>query len=75
MTGSRRRESPQSVAAAISQATWDVLAKSWDEAQTIEFPAMVGQYVVIAFIQNSIRAARPRQSRSLVPLARGFKFR
>ena len=42
---------------AISGATWDVLAKSWDEAQMLEFPAMVGQYVVTAFMQNSIRAS------------------
>ena len=41
---------------ALSDATWTALAKSWDEAQMIEFPAMVGQYVAIAFIQNSIRA-------------------
>ncbi len=41
---------------AISDATWAVLAKSWDEAQLLEFPAMVGQYVVTAFIQNSMRA-------------------
>jgi 4-carboxymuconolactone decarboxylase len=41
---------------AISDATWDILAKSWDEQQLIEFPAMVGAYVVTAFIQNSLRA-------------------
>jgi len=41
---------------AISDATWDVLAKSWDEAQLLEFPAMVGQYVVTAYVQNSMRA-------------------
>ena len=41
---------------AISGETWDILAKSWDEAQMLEFPAMVGQYVAIAFIQNSYRA-------------------
>lgn len=40
---------------AISGATWDVLAESWDEQQLLEFPAMVGQYVAVAFIQNSIR--------------------
>ena len=40
---------------AIGGETWDVLAQSWDEAQMLEFPAMVGQYVAIAFIQNSIR--------------------
>ena len=41
---------------AIGGETWDILAKSWDEAQMLEFPAMVGQYVAIAFIQNSYRA-------------------
>lgn len=40
---------------AMSDATWDILAKSWDEAQLIEFPMMVGQYVATAFIQNSLR--------------------
>jgi 4-carboxymuconolactone decarboxylase len=40
---------------ALSDETWDVLAKSWSEAQLIEFPMMVGQYVTIAFVQNSIR--------------------
>jgi alkylhydroperoxidase family enzyme len=42
--------------AAISQATWDVLAQGWDEAQLLEFPMMVGQYVATAYVQNSIRA-------------------
>lgn len=41
---------------AIAGETWDILARYWDEAQMLEFPAMVGQYVAIAFIQNSIRA-------------------
>jgi 4-carboxymuconolactone decarboxylase len=41
---------------AMSGETWDILAKNWDEAQMLEFPAMVGQYVAIAFIQNSVRA-------------------
>ena len=40
---------------AVSDATWAVLASSWDEAQMIEFPAMVGQYIVTAFVQNSLR--------------------
>ena len=40
---------------AISGATWDILAKSWNEAQLLEFPMMVGQYVATAFIQNSVR--------------------
>ncbi|MEY2925678.1 MAG: hypothetical protein RL367_155, partial [Pseudomonadota bacterium] len=28
----------------ISDATWGTLAKSWDEAQLLEFPMLVGQY-------------------------------
>jgi alkylhydroperoxidase family enzyme len=40
---------------ALSDETWNVLAKSWDETQLIEFPMMVGQYVATAFIQNSLR--------------------
>lgn len=40
---------------AMSDETWNVLAKSWDEAQLIEFPMMVGQYVATAFVQNSLR--------------------
>jgi 4-carboxymuconolactone decarboxylase len=42
---------------ALSDATWSILAHSWDEAQLIEFPMMVGQYVATAFIQNSLRIA------------------
>ena len=53
---------------AISQATWDILTKGWDEAQMIEFPAMVGQYVAIAFIQNSLRSR-------LAPENPGLSFR
>ena len=41
---------------AVSDATWDILAKTWNEAQMLEYPSMVGQYVVTAFIQNSFRA-------------------
>ena len=41
---------------AVSDATWDALAKTWDEVQMLEYPSMVGQYVVTAFIQNSVRS-------------------
>ena len=41
---------------AMSDATWETLAKTWDEAQLLEFPSMVGQYVVTAYIQNSVRS-------------------
>jgi len=40
---------------AISDATWNTLARSWDEAQMIEFPMMVGQYVSTAFVQNALK--------------------
>lgn len=40
---------------AIADDTWAVLAQGWSEAQLIEFPMMVGQYVATAFIQNSLR--------------------
>lgn len=40
---------------ALSDATWETLARTWDEAQLIEFPMMVGQYVATAFVQNSLR--------------------
>ena len=41
--------------AAISDATWAKLSASWDEAQLIEFPMMVGQYVATAYVQNALR--------------------
>lgn len=41
---------------AVSDATWDILAKTWNEAQMLEYPSMVGQYVVTAFVQNSVRS-------------------
>ena len=40
---------------ALSQETWDTLAKTWNEAQMLEFPVMVGMYVTTAFVQNSVR--------------------
>jgi alkylhydroperoxidase family enzyme len=45
--------------AAVSDATWDTLAKTWDEAQLIEFPMMVGQYLTTAFILKSLRVQLP----------------
>jgi 4-carboxymuconolactone decarboxylase len=39
----------------ISDGTWDRLAKFWNEAQLIEFPTLVGQYVATAIQQNSLR--------------------
>lgn len=39
----------------VSDATWAVLAKTWDDQQLIEFSMMVGQYVCTAIVQNSLR--------------------
>jgi alkylhydroperoxidase family enzyme len=39
----------------ICDETWAALARSWDERQLIEFPALVGNYITIALIQNSLR--------------------
>lgn len=40
---------------ALSDETWDTLALTWDKAQLIEFPSMIGQYVAIAMVQNTLR--------------------
>lgn len=39
----------------ISDATWSVLAQTWNEAQLIELPCIVGQYLSVAMLQNSLR--------------------
>jgi alkylhydroperoxidase family enzyme len=41
--------------AMISDATWAVLAKTLTEAQLLELPITVGQYLGVAFLQNSVR--------------------
>ena len=40
---------------AICDETWAALARTWDEAQLIEFPIMVGQDVSTALVQNALR--------------------
>ena len=40
---------------ALSDQTYEILAHSWDEAQLLEFPMMVGQYIATALVQNSLR--------------------
>jgi 4-carboxymuconolactone decarboxylase len=42
---------------ALSDETWNALAKTWNEQQLFEFPMMVGQYVATAFVQNTVRIA------------------
>lgn len=39
----------------ISDATWSLLAQTWNEAQLIELPCVVGQYLSVAMLQNSLR--------------------
>ena len=39
----------------ICDSTWANLAAEWNEAQLIELPALVGQYLGVAMIQNSLR--------------------
>jgi 4-carboxymuconolactone decarboxylase len=42
--------------AMITDETWTTLIKTYDEAQLLEFPILVGQYLGVAYLQNSIRA-------------------
>jgi alkylhydroperoxidase family enzyme len=46
----------------ISDETWEILARSWDERQLIEFPFLVGQYFLIALQQNSLRVRLDRSN-------------
>lgn len=39
----------------VSDENWAILAETWDEAQLIEFPMMVGQYAATAIVQNALR--------------------
>ena len=41
--------------AMIGEETWTALARIFDEPQLIEFPVLIGQYVGIAYLQNSLR--------------------
>ena len=50
---------------AISDETWAVLARAWDEAQLIEFPMMVGQYVSTALVQNALRMRLTKENPGL----------
>lgn len=41
--------------AMISDETWAALAKDRDEKQLIELPLLIGQYLGVAYLQNSLR--------------------
>lgn len=45
--------------AMISDATWVVLARTYDDCQLMELPILVGQYLGVAFLQNSLRVPLP----------------
>lgn len=40
--------------AMISKETWAVLAKTFDQAQLVELPVLVGQYLIMGYYQNSV---------------------
>jgi 4-carboxymuconolactone decarboxylase len=42
--------------AMITDETWATLAKIYDERKFLELPILIGQYLGVAFLQNSIRA-------------------
>ena len=41
--------------AMISDATWAILSKRFDDRQLIELPIVIGQYQAVAYYQNSLR--------------------
>jgi 4-carboxymuconolactone decarboxylase len=41
--------------AMISDATWTILARHLDDRQLIELPILAGQFVLVAYSQNSLR--------------------
>jgi 4-carboxymuconolactone decarboxylase len=53
---------------AMSQPTWDVLARAWTEPQLIELPALVGSYTLTAMLYNTMRFG-------LLPGNEGFRQR
>jgi alkylhydroperoxidase family enzyme len=53
---------------AVSDETWRVLAKTWNEQQLIELPGLVGSYTLTAMAYNTLRFG-------LVPGNNGFRER
>jgi alkylhydroperoxidase family enzyme len=53
---------------AVSQPTWDILAKTWNEPQLIELPGLVGSYTLTAMLYNTMRFG-------LLPGNEGFRQR
>lgn len=51
---------------AVSEKTWATLAETWDEAQLIELPMMIGQYLTTAFVLNTLRVPLGEGNRGLL---------
>jgi alkylhydroperoxidase family enzyme len=41
--------------AMISDATWGVLSETLDDQQLIELPVLIGQFTLVAYLQNALR--------------------
>ena len=39
----------------LSEATWNTLAKTWNDQQLMEFPVLIGIYIATALQQNTLR--------------------
>ncbi|MFA7603996.1 MAG: carboxymuconolactone decarboxylase family protein [Novosphingobium sp.] len=39
----------------LSEATWEQLARTWNDEQLMEFPVLVGTYIATALQQNTLR--------------------
>ncbi len=50
----------------VTDATWGVLVAQFDEVQLVELPFLIGQYHLIAYVQNTLRIApEPGRGRGL----------
>jgi AhpD family alkylhydroperoxidase len=51
----------------VSQATWDALAQTYDDAALIEFTMLAGHYVMLAGLLNTVRVARDAGTEGFPP--------
>ena len=51
----------------LSQATWDALAETYDDAALVEFTMLVGHYVMLAGLLNAARVAGDAGSGEMPP--------
>jgi len=49
----------------ISDETWDVLAKTYNDKQLLEVLVLAGQYKTVAYMQNSLRLRIPKGKEGL----------